>query len=198
MAKARSPRRTARRLSVLVAVIALVAAACGGGEDATTTTTTTLAPVATTPPTTAAPVATTAPAPTTTTSAPGSDIPATATIIVVQGDLAFLGFYEGPIDGIAGDETQAAISAFQEDAGIDVDGAYGPNTDAALAEALESNEEYVTGLQEFLMEEGLYPGPADGDYGVGTQNSVKAFQKECEIEETGLLDIATRLCRADI
>jgi peptidoglycan hydrolase-like protein with peptidoglycan-binding domain len=184
------------RLFIIAAVLALVAAACGGGDD--TATTTTLAAVATTPPTTAAPVTTTAPAPTTTTTHAGSDIPATATMIVVQGDLTFLGFYEGPIDGIAGEETQAAISAFQEDAGIDVDGAYGPQTDAALAEALESNEEYVMGLQEFLIDEELYPGPVDGDYGTGTQNAVKAFQKECEIEETGLLDIATRLCRADI
>jgi peptidoglycan hydrolase-like protein with peptidoglycan-binding domain len=196
MAKVHSVRRRTGRISILVAVLALVAAACGGGDD--TSTTTTLAAVATTPPTTAAPVTTTAPTPTTTTTLPGSDIPATATMIVVQGDLAFLGFYEGPIDGIAGDETQAAISAFQKDAGIDVDGAYGPQTDAAMAEALESNEEYVTELQEDLMELKLYPGPADGDYGQGTQTAVKALQKDCEIEETGLLDIATRLCRADL
>lgn len=197
MANERNPRRRIGRMSIVVAALAVVAASCGGSDD--TATTTTLAAVATTPPTTAAPVTTTAPAPsTTTTAAPGSDIPATATIVVVQGDLAFLGFYEGPIDGIAGDETEDAISAFQKDAGIDVDGAYGPLTDAAMAEALESNEEYVTGLQEFLMEEKLYPGPADGDYGQGTQDSVKAFQKECEIEETGLLDIQTRLCMADL
>ena len=197
MAKVHSVRRRTGRISILVAVLALVAAACGGGDD--TSTTTTLAAVATTPPTTAAPVTTTAPAPTTTTSTPpGSDIPATTTIVVVQGDLAFLGFYEGPIDGIAGEETEAAISAFQKDAGIDVDGAYGPQTDAAMAEALESNEEYVTELQEDLMELKLYPGPADGDYGQGTQTAVKAFQKDCDVEETGLLDIATRLCRADL
>lgn len=197
MAQVRSPRRPTGRLSIVAAALALVAAACGSSGDSDPTTT--LAAVATTPPTTATPVTTTAAeAPTTTTTQPVSDIPATATIVVVQGDLAFLGFYEGPIDGIAGDETSAAISAFQEDAGIEVDGEYGPQTDTAMAEALESNEEYVTDLQEFLIEQKLYPGPADGDYGQGTQNAVKAFQKECELEETGLLDIATRLCRADI
>ena len=67
-----------------------------------------------------------------------------------------------------------------------------------MAEALESNEEYVTGLQEFLIEEELYSGPVDGSYGKGTQNAVKAYQLECEIEETGLLDIATRLCLSDL
>jgi peptidoglycan hydrolase-like protein with peptidoglycan-binding domain len=197
MAQVRNPRSRTRRLSIVAAVLALVATACGGGDDASTTTTT-VAAVATTPPTTSAPVTTTSPAPTTTSAPPGSDIPATATIIVVQGDLTFLGFYTGPIDGIAGDETQAAITAFQKDVGIDADGQYGPQTDAAMAETLESNEEYVTGLQEFLMELNLYPGPADGDYGNGTQRAVKAFQAECEIEETASLDIVTRLCRAGI
>jgi peptidoglycan hydrolase-like protein with peptidoglycan-binding domain len=196
MAQERNPAGPTARLSSVVAVLALVAAACGGGDDAATTTT--VAAPATTPPTTVAPVTTTAPAPTTTVTQPGSDIPATATIVVVQGDLTFLGYYEGPIDGIAGDETHDAISAFQEEAGIDADGEYGPQTDAALAETLESNEEYVTDLQEFLIEKELYPGPVDGEYGQGTQNAVKAFQKDCDIEETGLLDIATRLCRADL
>jgi peptidoglycan hydrolase-like protein with peptidoglycan-binding domain len=198
MAQVRSPRSRIRTLSIVAVVLALVATACGGG-DAATTTTTTVAVVATTPPTTSAPITTTTtPAPTTTSTPPGSDIPATATIIVVQGDLTFLGFYTGPIDGIAGDETQAAITAFQEDVGIDADGQYGPQTDAAMAETLESNEEYVTDLQEFLMDLNLYPGPADGDYGNGTQQAVKTFQADCEIEETASLDIATRLCRAGI
>jgi peptidoglycan hydrolase-like protein with peptidoglycan-binding domain len=188
--------RRSAKLVTMFAALALVAAACGGGDDAATTTTAAVA--ATTPPATAAPVTTTAAPATTTTTHAGSDIPATATIVVVQGDLTFLGHYEGPIDGIAGEETQDAISAFQKDAGIDVDGEYGPNTDAALATTLEENEEYVTGLQEFLIEQELYPGPVDGDFGTGTQTAVKAFQKSCEIEETATLDIATRLCLADL
>ena len=198
MDQVRSPRSRIRRLLIVAAVLALVATACGGSDDATTTTTTAAAAVVTTPPATSAPVTVTAPAPTTTSTPPGSDLPATATTLVVQGDLTFLGFYTGPIDGIAGDETQAAITAFQKDVGIEADGQYGPETDAAMAATLESNEEYVTGLQEFLMDLELYPGRADGDYGSGTQRAVKAFQADCEIEETGSLDIATRLCRAEL
>ena len=201
MVQVRNPLRRTRRLAIVVAALGLVVAACGGGDDAGTTTT--AAAVATTPPTTTAPVTTTSSAPPTTpttptTTRPSSDLPATSTIVVVQSDLTFLGFYEGPIDGIAGEETQAAISAFQTDAGIEVDGEYGPLTDEALAETLESNEEYVMGVQDDLIEKELYSGPVDGDYGTGTQNAVKAFQLDCEIEETGHLDIETRLCFADL
>ncbi len=194
MAQAPSPIHHANRLPIIAIGLALIAAACGGGSAPSTTTTAPAAPPATTASTT-----TTPPPTSTTTTAPAApDIPATATIVVVQGDLAFLGYYDGPTDGIAGDETQAALSAFQTDAGIDVDGEYGPQTDTALASALEANEDYVTNLQEQLIEKKLYPGPIDGDYGKGTKNAVIAFQKECDIEETGLLDIATRLCLADL
>jgi len=198
MAQEHSPRRRIGRLTIVVVALALLAAACGSGDDPETSTTTTLSAAATTPPTTAAPVTTTAPPPTTTTTHVDSGSGATATIVVVQGDLAFLEYYEGEIDGIAGEETQAAISAFQTDADIEVDGEYGPQTDGALAETLENNEEYVTELQEFLVEQKLYPGPIDGDYGKGTRSGVESYQKECEIEETGNLDMATRLCLADL
>jgi len=196
MAQVRSPRRRIGRLSIVAAALALVAAACGSGDDPETTPTTTLAAVATTAPTTTAPPPTTTVAQSTTTTHVDSDIPATATTVMVQTDLTFLGYFEGVIDGIAGPITQEAISAFQEDAGIEVDGVYGPQTDAAMATTLEGNEEYVTDLQEFLIDLKLYSGPADGDYGAGTEKAVKAFQKDCEVEETGSLDMPTRLCRA--
>lgn len=179
------------RVTVAIMAFGMLAASCGGDDAADTTTSSTTTTIAQTSTTVAT---TTTTVPPTTTAPPGSSIPATATITVVQGDLKLLGYFEGVVDGIAGEVTQNAIKAFQTDAGIEADGEYGPITDAELAKSLENNAEYVTDLQEHLAEADLYSGPIDGDYGKGTQRAVEAFQKSCEVEETGSLDIATRLC----
>ena len=176
------------RLGLLLGVFALVAAACGGGAAETTTSSTTV--VVTPPPTTTA-ATTTVPTTTTTTVAEAG---ATATMLVVQQDLTALGYYSGPIDGIAGDETRAALAKFQADAGIEADGEFGPTTDAAMVPLLQADEDYVTGVQEELTELDFYSGPIDGDYGKGTRTAVERLQASCDLEETGELDITTRLC----
>ncbi len=181
------------RLSVAVVAGSVVIAACSSETVATTTSSTSSSTTTVQATTTT----TTTTQPTTTSAAP-KHAPATTTIVVVQQDLEALGYFDGTIDGIAGEITKAAISAFQKDAGIEIDGIFGPQTDAALSAALQESEEYVTELQEFLVDEKLYPGPVDGDYGKGTKRAVEAFQKSCEIEETGQLDIATRLCVAGL
>lgn len=170
--------------------MALVIAACGGDSADETTTSTTAA--TTTTPTTTIATTTSATLPATTTTISG--IPATATIVVVQQDLIVLGHFEGTVDGIAGDETKAAIAAFQADAGIEADGEFGPATDAAMYPQLQADEEYVMAIQEQLEALGLYRGPIDGDYGKGTKAAVSKFQATCELEETGELEIATRVC----
>lgn len=53
----------------------------------------------------------------------------------IQRHLAALGFDPGPIDGIRGPRTIAAIRAFQTSRGLLVDGIVGPQTRAALAAA---------------------------------------------------------------
>ncbi|MCP4386536.1 MAG: peptidoglycan-binding protein [Hyphomicrobiales bacterium] len=53
-----------------------------------------------------------------------------------QRQLASLGFAVGPIDGIAGDKTVAAVKAFQLRQGLTVDGVVGPETRAALDAAV--------------------------------------------------------------
>ena len=186
------------RLYLAAMALGVVAASCSGGSDATETSTTT--PITTVTVTTMTqPPATTQPTTsTTTTTHVDSSIPATSTIVVVQGDLTILGYFDGAIDGIAGEKTQAAIADFQADAGIETDGEYGPITDAAMADALAADEGYVTDLQEFLVEEKLYGGPVDGGYGKGTTRAVKKFQESCDLEPTGTLNIATRLCLAGL
>lgn len=59
--------------------------------------------------------------------------------------LAALGYDVGPIDGIFGPKTRAAVIAFQTDSNIDVDGIVGPQTFGALdlAEASETTDPVV-------------------------------------------------------
>jgi Putative peptidoglycan binding domain len=45
-----------------------------------------------------------------------------ATVSAVQSELAKLGYYQGAIDGILGDETEAAIAGYQEDHDLSVTG----------------------------------------------------------------------------
>jgi peptidoglycan hydrolase-like protein with peptidoglycan-binding domain len=122
-----------RRGFVFAAVLALVLAACGSSSDDTTTTTSTTFPTETT-----VAVATTVPAETTTSSTTTTESPyggATLLTSVIQVELVALGYFEGAPDGILGPLTVEAITAFQTDAGITADGAYGPETYDALAEA---------------------------------------------------------------
>jgi hypothetical protein len=53
----------------------------------------------------------------------------------IQARLSNLGYQPGPVDGILGPLTEAAIMAFQVDSSLDVDGICGPDTSAALLKA---------------------------------------------------------------
>ena len=177
----------------VVAALALVLGACGSGSDDTTTTTTsTTFPTQSTATTsTTAAQATTSSTATTTTSPYGG---ATLLTQVIQQELRALGYFEGGTDGILGPETVEAITAFQTDAEITADGAYGPETYAALADALEGDPAIVEVIQEDLMELKLYPGPADGDYGSGTVKGVEALQEDCGIDADGRFTPYTHVC----
>lgn len=56
----------------------------------------------------------------------------------IQARLLNLGYMPGPIDGVIGRRTMAAIKAFQEQEGLDVDGIVGPQTRKALRVAYGS------------------------------------------------------------
>jgi hypothetical protein len=55
-----------------------------------------------------------------------------STVSAVQSELARLGYYNGAIDGVLGDQTEAAISRYQEDQDLSVSG----TVDAATLESL--------------------------------------------------------------
>lgn len=120
---ARSGRR--RPLAVLVAGglalgLSLGASSCGQDEPGTTQPDVTQG------------------APTTTILVPGASPEAAAArdrLAVVQAQLAVLGCYAGPLDGRAGADTDAALAAFQQVAGLGGGDLVGPKTQAALARA---------------------------------------------------------------
>ncbi|MEL7067292.1 MAG: peptidoglycan-binding protein [Cyanobacteria bacterium J06581_3] len=54
----------------------------------------------------------------------------------LQRELQILEYYDGPIDGIYGEQTQAAVRQFQTDQQLEVDAIVGPSTWDALTRAL--------------------------------------------------------------
>lgn len=75
-----------------------------------------------------------------------------------QNLLAYLGYYSGDIDGIYGQQTQAAVERFQEDfGGIVVDGLAGGETDKAMRHAV------AYGMPEEVIKENLTAASADAE-----------------------------------
>jgi branched-chain amino acid transport system substrate-binding protein len=113
----------------------------------------------------------------------------------IQTALTFLGFYDGPIDGLDSPELTAAIAAFQTSVGLPPTGVWDAATDAAMREALGDQAaalmQSTTEVQILLTELGFYTGPIDGIWTPELTDSVKALQRELGVPETGVIDTAT-------
>lgn len=128
-------------------------------------------------------------------------------VVVLQQALKNAGFDPGPIDGIFGPKTHAAVLAFQRSKGLAVDGIVGPKTWAALGVPcttpppppqnvcptlrLGSTGPDVRRLQELLIANGFSPGAVDGIFGQKTQAAVFAFQKSKGLVVDGIVGIRT-------
>jgi peptidoglycan hydrolase-like protein with peptidoglycan-binding domain len=92
------------------------------------------------------------------------------------------------VDGVFGPATETAVKEFQEGAGLTVDGIVGPQTWAALPNGAPmptlregSTGAVVSSLQQILSngasgQWNTSPGAIDGNFGLATAASVKAFQ----------------------
>ena len=136
----------------------------------------------------------------------------------VQKRLKALGYYSGSIDGDYGNGTKSAVKAFQKRNGLKETGEVNSNTlkklnssDAKKASSGSSSSsssgskssssdgtckkgdtgEAVKKVQKRLKALGYYDSVVDGDYGNGTKNAVKAFQKRNGLKETGEVNSAT-------
>ncbi|MDX2096639.1 MAG: peptidoglycan-binding protein [Leptolyngbyaceae cyanobacterium bins.59] len=117
--------------------------------------------------------------------------------------LASRGFDPGPVDGVYGARTRAAIRQAQSQYGLVVDGIAGPATLAALqrgamvrSEATSSGQTVGTRtdikeLQQLLTAQGFYGGPVDGVYGSQTRSAVRAVQQAYGLVVDGIPGPAT-------
>jgi peptidoglycan hydrolase-like protein with peptidoglycan-binding domain len=127
----------------------------------------------------------------------------------LQRTLRRLGWSPGPIDGLFGPRTEAAVVRFQRAAGVNADGVVGARTFRALRAAkprpLELGAGYgrtagsprVRSLQARLRSLGLRPGPVDGRFGPRTRAAVMRLQAAAGAPLTGVVDAGTRRLLAD-
>jgi peptidoglycan hydrolase-like protein with peptidoglycan-binding domain len=118
----------------------------------------------------------------------------------VQQQLNRLGFDPGPVDGLFGENTQMAITAFERQQGMPVSGQVSPAL-AARLEALQTltdappeppaivvtDEQPIRTAQTHLHTLGLEPGTIDGQLGPNTRQALRRFQAQRGLSETGEL-----------
>ena len=128
----------------------------------------------------------------------------------LQRSLRARGQRPGPIDGVYGPRTEAAVERLQRDRGLAVDGIVGPRTLRVLnakTPTLALGAGYgqpggspqVRAIQRRLRVLGQRPGPVDGRYGPRTQAAMERFQRTAGQPVSGALSPATAaaLARAD-
>jgi uncharacterized surface protein with fasciclin (FAS1) repeats len=116
----------------------------------------------------------------------------TAYVAALQADLATLGFYTGPVDGIYGPLTVEAVKALQESAGLLVTGLVDRPTQAAMADLLADQQSaQVAALQGMLASLGYWTGPVDGVWTDELGDALAALQSDLGLPPTGTMDAAT-------
>ena len=103
------------------------------------------------------------------------------------------------VDGIYGVKTKAAlVKVIQRALKVTIDGVYGPETNRAIKNLKKgSSGEIVKALQGLLVCNGYAAAYVDGDFGSGTYNAVKAFQKNKKLFADGIAGKGTfsALCK---
>ena len=124
----------------------------------------------------------------------------------IQRFLSDNGFNPGPIDGVSGSKTKAAIKAFQTKNGLLSDGIVGNKTKAAMrsytgCEAANTckardntgaNLDSVSDIQTYLSNNGFNPGIIDGKIGSYTREAIKAFQRKVGLIPDGVVGSRTK------
>lgn len=120
----------------------------------------------------------------------------------LQRRLRALGQRPGPVDGLYGPLTEAAVKRVQYNSGLSVDGIVGPQTRRVLKTETPplapgagygqpGGSKQVRAIQRRLRALGHRPGPVDGLYGPRTQAAIERFQRTAGQPATGVLLPAT-------
>ncbi len=137
----------------------------------------------------------------------------------VQNRLKLYGYYSGSLDGVYGSESVAAVRAFQQRNGLNVDGKVGTNTsellysdnaiatDASASATATPAPSYgvvptrtlrngstgddVKSVQTRLKALGYYAGTVDGNYGSTTVVAVASFQLRNNLDADGVAGTRT-------
>ena len=117
----------------------------------------------------------------------------------LQQALQAAGYYDGPIDGVYGPGTVAAVEQLQTDNGLPVTGLVDQATAAALDEILAAQGGALTQLaiaqtaavQSTLALAGYWDGPIDGQWTDELTAALMEFQTALGVEPTGAVDAAT-------
>ena len=122
---------------------------------------------------------------------------------ILQEALIEQGYLAGNADGVFGNQTEAAVCAFQQDKKLKVDGLAGTKTQAALHIKIDSKEnshfsgDYSTInessdssrirlLQKALIQMKYLRGDPDGSFGAMTKAAVISFQKINNLKQDGI------------
>ncbi len=127
-----------------------------------------------------------------------------ALVLAVQTELRTGGYYSGPLDGVAGANTQAAVAAFQRSAGLNATGAAsfellssiraanrrGKAGAGASAAAKAEPDDRVAAVQDALARSAYGPVNADGVFGPQTRDAIIRFQRDHGLPLTGAISDA--------
>jgi peptidoglycan hydrolase-like protein with peptidoglycan-binding domain len=119
----------------------------------------------------------------------------TAYTTALQTDLTTAGFDPGPIDGVYGPSTVAAVEELQTESGLRVTGFVDESTSRALQEKLAAADQaqasQTSMVQTILSLLGFWDGPIDGVWTEELTQALMEFQTVLGVEPTGVVDAAT-------